>query len=465
MLNYWYQEDPKKNYYLQGNYAPIHKELNITHLEVEGTLPADLNGMYVRNGPNPMFPPITYTYPFDGDGMLHALTFNNGTVSYRNRWVETKGLIAEKKVGRAIYGGFKMPIPPDLKLIGADGDSGPVKNGAFIHIIQHNKKLIAFYESNIAYEVMQNLETIGPWCPRGAAIPFHVNAHTRFDPNTQTLFAFTYDFAQPYLKYFEINPNGEVTKTVPIVDSRPSMIHDFVVTKNYVIFFDCPALFDFQNPMKGILSWKPDLGVKIIIINRNTHAITILETETFFVYHLANGFEMDNEIMIDYVRYDKFYFGDETATAQPKLYSAIINLSNRTIKHVQCLDYVVEFPRINDNFNTCQHRFIFMPTVYKKQGEFNAVLKYDRIKQTTTIHDFGKNAEIGEAVFIPKQNADTEDDGYIGIYVYDIQTQKSEFVLLNAQKVEEKPVARIFMPQRVPHGLHGNWVDYPSRNR
>lgn len=91
------KEDTTKNPYLQGNFAPVKDELFVDTLPIEGELPQDLLGIYMRNGPNPAFEPISYTYPLDGDGMLHAIYIHDGKANYRNRFVDTKGLIAEKK--------------------------------------------------------------------------------------------------------------------------------------------------------------------------------------------------------------------------------------------------------------------------------------------------------------------------------------------------------------------------------
>jgi len=62
---------------LSGNNAPIHSEDIFTDMEVIGEVPKDLNGLYVRNGPNPYFQPDWRYHAFDGDGMLHAVKFEN----------------------------------------------------------------------------------------------------------------------------------------------------------------------------------------------------------------------------------------------------------------------------------------------------------------------------------------------------------------------------------------------------
>jgi carotenoid cleavage dioxygenase len=39
--------------FLQGSFAPVTEEVTAFDLPVSGHLPAELNGRYLRNGPNP----------------------------------------------------------------------------------------------------------------------------------------------------------------------------------------------------------------------------------------------------------------------------------------------------------------------------------------------------------------------------------------------------------------------------
>jgi carotenoid cleavage dioxygenase-like enzyme len=71
--------DPAANPYLSGRFAPVDRETDADDLQVEGTLPADIDGVFMRNGPNPKFPPLgSYTYPLEGDGMIHAVWIGGG---------------------------------------------------------------------------------------------------------------------------------------------------------------------------------------------------------------------------------------------------------------------------------------------------------------------------------------------------------------------------------------------------
>jgi carotenoid cleavage dioxygenase-like enzyme len=189
----WASDDP----HLSGNFAPVGPEIDTTDLPVvSGRIPPELSGAYMRNGPNPLFKPITYTFPFDGDGMIHAVYLDNGRARYRNRFVQTGSLAVERRAGRAVYGGFARPMPVDPALVGPDGHPGPFKNGAFINVIRQGDHLLALDEASPCYEMTMELETIGLWKP-GTEKPITLGAHNRRHPTTGALFAIAYSVTKP----------------------------------------------------------------------------------------------------------------------------------------------------------------------------------------------------------------------------------------------------------------------------
>ena len=126
-------EDPD-NPYLSGKYAPVGDERVDHHIEIIGELPDDLNGYFLRNSPNPRFEPKGKHHWFDGDGMIHALQFENGKATYRNRWIKTRGLQADLEAGEATYTGILEP--PDLMRKG-----GPFKNTANTDLRYHGREV------------------------------------------------------------------------------------------------------------------------------------------------------------------------------------------------------------------------------------------------------------------------------------------------------------------------------------
>jgi carotenoid cleavage dioxygenase-like enzyme len=172
--------DPAANPYLSGRFAPVDRETDADDLQVEGTLPTDIDGVFMRNGPNPKFPPLgSYTYPLEGDGMIHAVWIGGGRARYRNRWVWTNGLRAEERAGRALYGGIMTPAFVDQGLLGPDPDPGwPIKLDAFINVVRHADRYLALEEGTPPYEVSPELDTIGRF-DFGGGLPLGMCAHPR----------------------------------------------------------------------------------------------------------------------------------------------------------------------------------------------------------------------------------------------------------------------------------------------
>ncbi|MFK0019899.1 carotenoid oxygenase family protein [Streptomyces sp. NPDC090798] len=97
--------DPARVAHLMGSFAPVTEEVDVIDLDVQGRLPDELDGLYLRNGPNPRFSPLgSYLCPLDGDGMLHGVWISQGEARYRNRFVRTPAALAEEQVGRALWG-------------------------------------------------------------------------------------------------------------------------------------------------------------------------------------------------------------------------------------------------------------------------------------------------------------------------------------------------------------------------
>jgi len=459
-------EKNKSNVFLQGNYAPVKDELNVENLKVIGKIPDDLLGVYMRNGPNPAFPPISYTYPFDGDGMIHAVYIKNGKARYKNRFVETPELLTERRAGKSLYSGLKMILPPDTKFVGEN--VSPVKQGNFIHIIHHANKYLALHEGSPAYEMTSELKTLGLWCPVGSEKPISISPHTRLCPTTGDLWLIQYDLEPPYLSIYRVDKTGRLQFKKEIDKPYSTMMHDFTLTENYVIFFDCPLVFDLKNVGTGkdILEWRQELGTRIGIMSRQTSELKWFETESFFVFHFANAYENNQKIIIDFVQHSALSLTSlsDIKVALPMLYRMTIDLSNNTIKNTPLDDRIVEFPRIKEAVNSQKHQFIYLPSEIRGHhipDAFDALIKYDVDNNTSDVHDFGQHCEIDEAVFVPRKNASSEDDGYLMLFVYNKNENNSELVILDAQNMKDELLARIKMPRRVPHGLHGSWMNGP----
>ena len=104
---------PSSNFFLDGNFSPVHEERDAEDMKVIGAIPNDLQGHFLRVGPNPVhvFSEEAY-HTFDGDGMIHAIEFSNGKARYRNRFIENEGFKLEQERGDWVYKGMKSLMDP-----------------------------------------------------------------------------------------------------------------------------------------------------------------------------------------------------------------------------------------------------------------------------------------------------------------------------------------------------------------
>ncbi|MCU1660260.1 MAG: carotenoid oxygenase [Pseudonocardia sp.] len=107
--------------HLQGVFAPVVDEVDAADLPVVGELPAEMDGVYLRNGPNPRFTPLgSYVYPLEGDGMVHGMWLSGGRARYANRFVRTPMLRAEEQAGRGLWGGLMTMYNPGQSQVGPE---------------------------------------------------------------------------------------------------------------------------------------------------------------------------------------------------------------------------------------------------------------------------------------------------------------------------------------------------------
>jgi carotenoid cleavage dioxygenase len=460
--------DPATVVELSGRFEPVDIEIDATELPVAGELPSDLTGSYFRNGPNPRFTPLgSYTYPLEGDGMVHGLWLEEGRARYANRWVRTRGMNAEEKAGRALFGGLLTPAFVDTGLLGPDPDPGwPFRLDPFIHVVCHAGRYLALSEGTPPYEITAELATVGRYDFDGI-IP-GMCAHPKVDQATGELVLFRYDVEEPYLSWAVVGPDGTVTRPPTPVDGvdRGYLIHDFVITEHYVILVIGPGVLDIDAMLSGgdALQWRPELGTRVAIIPRDgTGSPRWIETDAFWVWHFANAYETggDLRIVVDFPRWSHLAFA--VRDAQPlrgSLVRATMDPKRLRIDLTTVDGRGSEFPRIDDRLVGHMHRYVTVVGNSGRaglaRGEHDQLVRYDMTSGTSETFDC--DAVIGEVVFAPRAGATDELDGYYLAFTSSLAPDRSaRFCVWDASDFPAAPMAEVTIPQRVPNGLHGNW--------
>jgi carotenoid cleavage dioxygenase len=451
-----------ENPWLQGHYAPVSDELAVSGLPVEGALPAGLRGAFLRNGPNPQFPPPGRYHLFDGDGMVHGVAFDGeGGAAYANRWVRTAGFEAERAAGRALFGGLsEFRLPPDDVM----ATVGAVKNTANTHVIRHAGHILTLMEGLGPVEIAPDLSTIGPYDFDGRLVG-SMTAHPKEDPATGELVFFGYSPIAPYLRVHSATAEGELTWSTEVELPGPVMMHDFVITATRVVIFDLPAVFDLQAMLAGGTSiyWDAERGARIGVLERGAPGDTVrwMEVDPFWVFHFLNAHDQpDGTISVTGCRADQLNASfDEEGLDQPYRPTLHRWTVGDALITEQLDDQPTDFPRINDAYAGLAHRYGYSGHTARwteSQAQFNGVIKHDLEAGTTASHVYGPTSLCGETVFAADPDSDAEDGGWLLNFVHDMASDESSLVVLDAGTLDQ--VARVLLPRRVPFGFHGSWL-------
>ncbi|MGB6090150.1 MAG: carotenoid oxygenase family protein [Candidatus Binataceae bacterium] len=450
----WNSDNP----YLSGNYAPWREEGDAYDLEVEGEIPHELSGALYRIGPNPQFKPAGRYHWFDGDGMVHGFLLRDGRAAYRNRYVKTEGLKAEMKYGRALYGGL---IDGMMREVPADVP--PMKNQANTNIIGYANRLLALMEGGLPTELKpETLETVGMYS-FGGKVNGPVTAHPKYDPKNGDLLFFGYSPFPPYTTWYRADKAGNLLETRAIDSGLPVMMHDFVTTDNYAIFFVCPSVFRIENASKGlpVMAWEPQHGTRIGAMHRKSGEIKWFHTDAFYVFHFLNAYEENGSLVIDGCRLNSLNMGGNSFGDPAMPWQWTLNLKDGSMRDRQIDDTSSEFPRLDERRAGLKHRYGYFAGGTDKKDRalgFTSVIKRDYQTGKHELQTLGGNKTPGEPVFVPRSASSGEDEGWVLSVWYDRAENTSEMVIQNAQDFGGTAVARVKAPHRVPFGFHGNWV-------
>ena len=467
----------KTNPYLEGNFAPVNHEIWTEELPVIGELPLELNGLLVRNGPNPRFAPMGRHRWFDGDGMLHGIQFHQGKAAYRNRFVRTRALQMEEQAGHPLWPGILEPPPlthPENNLF------SPYKNSANTAVVWHGDRLLALWEGAEPYEIAPtNLATVGPYSYH-QQLTSPMTAHPKVDPVTGEMMFFGYSpLHPPYLTYGVVSAAGDIKQSEPIDLPRGIMMHDFAITAHYTVFLDLPLTFSVKRLRRREPGWlfEPELPSRIGIVPRHGDNASLrwFEIATGYVVHVLNAYEEGEEVVVRACRATDAKGLDMPTKHngalpaadrdRPRLHQWRCHLRLGTVREVPIDDRAIEFPSLNPQRVGYPNRYGYAATMVNGQHPlfvFDGLLKYDLLNDRTEHHTWGPNRYGGEAVFVPRPGAIVEDNGWLMAWVHDELYQVSELVVVDAHQFSGPAIARVRLPQRVPYGFHGTWVPHSN---
>jgi carotenoid cleavage dioxygenase len=464
--------------YRTGAWRPNFTEYDATGLEVQGEIPEDLDGVYLRNTENPVYDAIGRYHPFDGDGMVHMIRFHGGRAEYRNRFVRTVGLAAEQAAGHALWAGLVEPPARSLRADGW-GARGRMKDASSTDIVVHaGRALTSFYQCGDLYVLDPlTLETRGreTW---GGRFPtaMGVSAHTKVDLHTGELLFFNYGTKPPYMHYGVVDAAKQLVHYVDVPLPGPRLPHDMAFTEHYAILNDCPLFWDAEAMDKGVYAarFRPEMTTRFAIVPRRGQSTDVrwFEAAPTYVLHWINAYEEGNEIVLDgfFQRspapsprrsgsyYERMFHYLALDSMDARAHRWRFNLSTGETKEEDLSDRVMEFGMINAEHAGRPYRYAYNMTGKPGWFLFDGVVKHDLETGRETRYAFGDGIYGSETPMAPRPGATAEDDGYLVTFVTDVNRSCSECWVFDAADIGVGPIAKVRLPEPISSGTHSYWA-------
>jgi all-trans-8'-apo-beta-carotenal 15,15'-oxygenase len=461
-----------------GAFANVSSDVACSTARIEGKIPVALRGVLYRNGPAQFERGgVRHHHWFEGDGMVQAYRFTDEGVSHMGKFVRTKKFKAEEKAGRLGYSVFGGRVKDPMPVTGPDS-----MNAANTSVIAINNAVYALWEGGSAYEVDPvTLTTKGPkvWAPDWAGMPFSAHPKVTPDGNVWNIGGgWNGDVA-----VYHINPQGQLVNAKLVKVPPTAMLHDFLITENFVVLVLSSASFDSKAMANGegmAAAMKVDLVTPMRVVTlakNNLSDRKEYDLPNGFVFHFGNAFETrTGQIMFDYVRFDSASImadnmkaimkGDTTTDFRigSRSQAMLVTLDPKTGKANQTAVFnrMVEMPNVDPRVVGKRHQYVFHTSAKETELSeralgFAGISRVDIHSGRTDAYDYGSDYVVEEHILVPKLGSAREGEGWLVGAAYNAKTQMTELAVFEALALAAGPVAKVFLPYGLPIGFHGHF--------
>jgi len=473
----------------KGFFAPQRFEADVHDCEVVGKVPEGLNGAFVRVGGD-------WDYPakhgddsvFAQDGYISRFRFRGGKVDYKGRWVQTPRLIANRKAGRQLYGYYRNPYDNDPSV--RDPDRPWLNTVANTSVEAHAGKLFALKEDTHPYEINPvTLETIGPCNFHGDYKSQTFTAHPKIDPVSGELLTFGYEatgLATDDVFFYVIDKGGRVTRETRLKVPYVSMIHDWAITQEHVIFpvFGYTTSLERLRQKKIHWAWEKGAPTYFGILPRNGDAKDArwFKGPERAIVHTFNARTVGSKVILDAPVFDSnpfpfFPFADgskwDPAKGRALIRRITFDLNSKDDGFTEEILFpnlgIVDLTRIDERFMSLDNRYGFTsfrdaakPFDETRAGNLSARVTnsygiFDLKDGTMRSYFAGDTHSLQEVTFVPRSKDSEEGDGWLVGVANNYAEMRSELVIADARHPEDGDVARVLLPFRSNVQVHGRW--------
>ena len=448
-------------------FQDLQRQHGFEALSVEGTLPSDLCGTLIRNGPG-MFTGAEgrFEHLFDADGAVSAVRIANGAAEGAVRLVESEATRRERKWGKCGHAGWATP-----------GRLWRMRNSANTNVMRYQGAYLALYEAGrptaLAPDTLQSLGEVD----LGGVVLGAFSAHPSYVPQRKA----TYNFGVRYglrtsMDVYELADEGPARRLLSLpLSGAPVMFHDFVATENHLVFFVPPLrLRAWWMLLSGAAAadntrWKPDLGTEVIVVPIDDPAsYTRFKTDPFFQWHFANAFEDQDAIVVDVMRYpdygtgqwlaDLYARGNPGREADGTLHRLVVQPRERRVKSWELNATPGEFPTIDPQQATQRHDAIYMAG--HSSVELSARSLQDVLVRVCPESGQSQQFSLGPGCFPGEPLIAGR---HLLSMVYDAGSHRTFVAVMERDRLEAGPVARIHFDQHIPLSFHGQWIPASER--
>jgi all-trans-8'-apo-beta-carotenal 15,15'-oxygenase len=453
-------------------------EQSYTVDEIEGRVPTSIRGTYYLNGPARFeLEGFNYRHWLDGNGMVCALRFAEGHVSFTNRFVRSRKFTEEEKARRPLFRTFGTAFAGDLlkrKIM--------LESPVNVSVYKYRDSLLAFGEQGLPYELDPvTLETRGEFNFSGAlndVSPF--SAHPKFDRETGEMFNFGVAFSarEPLLHFYRFDAQGKLNYRRRLHLDYPCTLHDFGLSQSFAIFYLSPYLLNVSSfvlegcTLMDSLQWEPERGSRLLVVSRETGApVASINIGSRHCLHFINCFETNNLLNVDVLEleqpvYDQYQTLPDLFTdvceGQPVRY--VLDRATGKLCERQELDYRLapDFPSIDMRRAARPYEDFWMLGI-SSTGQHGRKFFDQLVHASWNSHSQGDIYQAppghylaGEPVFIPNPSQKTT--GSILCQIFDARRVESFFAIFDARNVSAGPLARLRLKTPIHVGFHATFT-------
>lgn len=438
---------------------------------VSGRLPADLNGVFYRNGPGRFeLGGERQHHWFDGDGFAQRWQIGGGKVSHIGKFVETERFGEENAAGQFLYPSFGT-------YVGRRGvKTNDTMNAANTNLLPFNGRVYALWEGGSATEVDPlTLATVGikTWNEDMKSMPF--SAHPKIDPDGG-MWNFGALPGGGQMALYRIGADGKVLKTAMIEVPQLAMVHDFAVSAQHLIFlvppYDVVAADDqsFAEQHHWAGSGANARPLRVVVVSKATMQVRqVFELPPHMVFHFGNAFDDGATTRFDVVLHEgdalhevgNIMHGQRQKNSATRGYAAQVTLDYASGRATAArLFGPSEFPRVMPQVVSNRHRQLALLSSSARNADI--VLDTVNLVGTDTgkadSYRFDAGWQVEEHVLVPRANARSETDGYLVGVAQDTKRGQTVLTVFDAARVKAGPLALARLPYRAAHCFHGNFL-------